>query len=164
MADQGFFNPQLEQAAAKNKRISFVVTLNGNASVASATGTTNANIGAQVFLTSGSLTAPTNANFAGLTSTATPSIIGVYLPVGDAKKLGGVTVPVNSIRSASMTAGVVTNKGAVSAIAGNTGICLPSVTTFTQGNDLAFQIALTSAALNVTLTHEFVVDVEYDVV
>lgn len=162
MSDQGFQNPQLEQIAGKNKRLSFLVTLKGNTSAASIVGTTNCNVGAQVYTILTSATAPSDANFSGLVNATAPATIGIYIQTtpsltnGDAKQLGGVTVPVNSIRSVSMTAGVVTNKGAVSAIAGNTGVT-------TNGN-LAFQIACTTLDLDAqTADHTFIVDVEYDV-
>jgi hypothetical protein len=156
MAFQGFASPAVENLAAKNKSISFRVTIVGSTTEASITASTDANDGIRVWLSSQSATAPSNANFASLISSATPTVIGLYLTDGRAAKLKGVVVEVNSIRSASMTAGVVTNKGATSAIAGNTGV--------TSDGNLAFQIACTTLkATDAANTHQFDVTCSYDV-
>jgi len=155
MADQGYAKPSLEQQAVMNKALSFKVKLAGNTTVASITAGTSANAGAQVWIETASASAPTDANFSGLTLSVAPVVLGIYVNVGDAIRLHGATVPVNSIRSASMTAGVVTNKGATSAIAGNTGVT-------TSGN-LAFQVSCTSLDGDAsTANHEFTVDLVYD--
>lgn len=155
MANQGFSTPALEQQAVMNHRLSFKVKLIGNTTAASVTGGTTANDGARVWLESNSTSAPSNANFSGLQSSATPTVIGIYIEDGKAVRLHGVTVPVNSIRSASMTAGVITNKGATSAISGNTGI--------TSDGNIAFQISCTGMDVNAAaIDHEFTVEVAYD--
>lgn len=156
MADQGFGNPQLEQLAGKNKRLSLLITLKGNTVAASIAGFSDANVGAQVWLAAQSLTAPADAAFTSLTSTTAPNVLGVYITDGQAKTFKGASVPVASIRSASMTAGVVTAAGATSAIAGKTGI--------TTGGNVAFQVSCTTLDLDAaTLDHSFTVDVAYDV-
>jgi hypothetical protein len=164
MADQGFATPALEQIAVKNKTLKFKVNLYGSTTEGSITASTTGNDGVRVWLSSQSATAPASANFAGLTSGTAPSVIGVYIDcggtadvAGQAKRLHGVTVPVNSIRSASMTAGVVTNRGVASAIAGSTGID-------SLGN-IAFTISCTTLDLDAAaLNHEFTVEVGFDAV
>lgn len=155
MADQGFGKPAIEQQAVMNKTLSFKVKIVGSTAIASITAGTTANDGIRVWLENNSASAPTDANFSGLTLSVAPTVIGVYVNVGDAIRLGGVTVPVNSIRSASMTAGVVTNKGATSLISGNTGV--------TASNNLAFQVSCTTLDCDAAaLTHEFNVELTYD--
>ncbi len=156
MSDQGFATPEIEQVAIKNHRLSFKVDLYGSTTEGSITASAQGTPGIRVWLSSQSATAPSNANFASLISSATPTVIGIYITDGRAAKLHGVTVPVNGIRSASMTAGVITNKGATSAIAGNTGI--------TSDGNIAFQIACTTLDLDAAaLNHQFDVEVTYDV-
>jgi hypothetical protein len=155
MADQGFATPAIEQQAIMNARLSFKVKLIGNTTAASVTAGTTANDGIRVWLEAASLSAPTNANFSGLQSSATPTVIGIYIEDGHAIRLGGVTVPVNSIRSASMTAGVITNTGETSAISGSTGV--------TDDGNLAFQVSCTGLDVNAAaIDHEFNVEVTYD--
>lgn len=172
MSNQGFGAPGLEQTAAKNHRLSFQVVLQGNTTLAS---TTVAAFGpgadVQVWTQVNSATAPADANFAGLVSNASPTIIGIYIPCapavtlgtsttpnGNAVRLHQVTIDSQSIRSASMTAGVVTYKGSVSAITGNEG------TTATSGA-IAFQISCTNLLLTAAaLNHRFSVNVDYDVI
>jgi hypothetical protein len=164
MSDQGFATPALEQLAVKNKSLKFKVYLYGSTTEGSITASTSGNSGARVWLSSQSATAPSTANFASLTSGTAPSVIGVYIDcggtstvAGQAARLHGVTVPVNSIKSASMTAGVVTNKGATHAITGNTGID-------SLGN-IAFQISCTTLDLDAAaINHEFSVEVNFDAV
>ncbi len=156
MAYQGFYTPAVENLAAKNKKLSFRVTIVGSVTEGSVTASTDANDAVRIWLSSQSATAPSNANFASLISSATPTVIGVYITDGRAAKLKGVAVQVNSIRSASMTAAVVTNKGATSAIAGNTGV--------TSDNNLAFQLACTTLkATDAANTHSFDVECNFDV-
>lgn len=157
MGDQGFATPAIEQAGTKNKRLTLFVTLNGNTTAASITGSTNAQNGAALYLAAASLTAPTDANFASLTSTSAPVVFGVYINAdGRATRLNNVVVPTPAIRSPSMTAGVITFKGAVSAISGNTGVT-------TSGN-LAFQVSCTTLDLDAQIqTHTFPIDIEFDV-
>lgn len=158
MSDQGYLSPQLEQLAGKNRKLNLLVTLKGNTSAASIAGFTDANVGAQVWLASASLTAPTDATFTGLVSTTAPAVIGIYITDPQARVFKGATVPVSSIRSPSMTAGVVTATGLTSAIAGKTGIA-----SLTNGN-VAFTISCTTLDLDAqTSDHTFAVDVEYDV-
>lgn len=157
MADQAFATPAIEQVSVKNKRLSFRVTLNGNTTAASITGASQAQNGIAVWLAAASLTAPTDANFTGLTSTAAPSVIGFYLTDTQAVRVHEIDVPANMINSASMTAGVVTKRGAASAITGNTGVT-------TTGN-VAFQVSCTTLDLDAqTANHEFSVNVSYDVI
>lgn len=157
MAYQGFGTPELENKAGKNHKLSFKVTLYGSTTEASITANSDCGPGARVWLSSQSASAPSAANFSGLTSASSPTVIGMVIDCdGRASKLHGVTIPVNSIRSASMTAGVVTNKGATSAISGNTGV--------TSDGDLAFQISCTNLDLDAAaLNHEFTVEVNFDV-
>ncbi len=156
MSDQGFASPEVEQLAIKRHSLSFKVSLFGSTTEASITGACQGTPGVRLWLSSQSATAPSDANFASLISSATPTVLGIYITDGRAVRLHGVTVPVNSIRSASMTAGVVTNKGAVSAITGNTGV--------TSAGNLAFQVSCTTLDLDAAaLNHEFSVEVTYDV-
>ncbi len=164
MSNQGFATPAVEQLAIKNKQLKFKVYLAGSTTEGSITASTTGTSGVRVWLSSQSATAPSTANFASLTSGTAPSIIGIYIDcggtstvAGQAKRLHGVTVPVNAIRSASMTAGVVTNKGVVDAIAGSTGVD-------SLGN-IAFQISCTTLDLDAAaINHEFSVEVGYDAV
>lgn len=156
MSDQGFYTPEVEQLAVKRHSLSFKVTIVGAATEPSVTGYCQGTPGVRLWLSSQSATAPSNANFASLISSATPTVVGIYITDTRAVRLHGVTVPVNTIRSASMTAGVITNKGATSAIAGNAGI--------TSDGNIAFQVACTTLlASAAVLTHEFTVEVTYDV-
>jgi len=156
MSDQGFASPEVEQVAIKRHALTFKVTIVGSTTEGSVTGACQGSPGIRLWLSSQSATAPSNANFASLISSATPTVVGVYITDGRAARLHGVSVPVNSIRSASMTAGVVTNKGATSAIAGNTGV--------TSDGNLAFQVACTTLkATDAANTHEFTCEVTYDV-
>jgi len=157
MSDQGFAKPGLEQLAVKLKRLAFKVKITGSTTEGSITGEVldcpDASV--RVWLSSQSATAPSSANFASLTSASAPSVIGIYVDVGDARYLHGVTVPVNSIKSASMTAGVITNKGATHAITGNTGV--------TSDKDLAFQVSCTTADFDAAaINHEFSVELTYE--
>lgn len=172
MSNQGFGAPGLEQTAAKNHRLSFQVVLQGNTTLAS---TTAAAFGpgadVQVWTQVNSATAPADANFASLVSNATPTVIGIYIPcapfvtlgtttspAGNAVRLHQVTVDANSIRSASMTAAVVTYKGSVSAITGNEGVTASS-------GAIAFQLSCTTLKLtDAANTHRFSVNVDYDVI
>lgn len=149
MADQGWASPGLEKLNIKRKAFSLKVSIRGSTTEGSITAEilNSPDAGARIWLSSQSATAPSDANFASLLSAGSPTIIGVYLTVGDARYLHDVTVPVNSIRSASMTAGVITNKGATSAIAGNSGV--------TSGKNLAFQVSCTVLQANLALNHEF---------
>lgn len=160
MADQGFSSPGLEAMAIKRKHLSLKVVLYGSTTEGSITAavTNCPDNTARIYLSSQSLTAPSGTNYASLTSTAAPTVIGVFLDVGDAKRLHGVTVPANTIKSPTMTAGVITNKGAVSAIyaSGYSGV--------TADKDLAFQVSCTTLDLDAAaVNHEFSIEVEYDV-
>ncbi len=157
MADQGFAKPGLEAMAIKRKSLALKIKITGSTTEGSITAQVLncPDNSARVWLSSQSATAPSTANFASLTSAAAPSVIGVYVDCGDALRLHGVTVPVNSIKSASMTAGVITNKGATHAITGNTGV--------TSDNDLAFQVSCTTADFDAAaINHEFTVELTYD--
>ncbi len=157
MSVQGFATPAIEQISIKNHRLTFTVTVVGNTTEASVTASTNANNGITVWLSSASLTAPSNANFASLVSSATPTVIGIYLTDGRAVRLNRAAVETPSIQSASMTAGVVTFKGAAASLGtGRTGV--------TSDNNIAFQISCTTLlATAAALSHQFSVDLEYDV-
>lgn len=158
MPVQGFFTPAIDQVAGKNCRLTFLVTLNGNTTAASITGSSNAQNGIALVLAAGSLTAPVDANFVGLVSNAAPSVMGVYITDGRAVRLTRVDVQPQSIRSPSMTAVLPTFRGSVSAISGNEGV------TQTSGN-LAFQLSCTALNLNAqTQRHTFTVAVEYDLI
>lgn len=155
MANQGYTETSNEQQAIMNKRLSFKVFIKGSTTAASITAVTTNNPGFRVWLESQSLTAPSNANFSGLASSATPSVIGIYGYVDDALRLHGVSIPTNSIKSASITAVVVTNKGATHDITGNTGV--------TSDNNIAFQCSLTGGDLDAAaINHEFTVELCYD--
>lgn len=155
MANQGFSQTSNEQQAIMNKRLSFKIKIVGSATEANVKAVCTNNPGFRVWLSSQSATAPSNANFSGLTSAATPSVIGVYGYVADALRLHGVSVPTNSIKSASITAVVITNKGATDLISGNSGV--------TADNNIAFQCSLTGGDLDAAaIDHEFTVDLCYD--
>lgn len=159
MSDQGFSSPGLEGMAIKRKSLALKIVLYGSTTEGSITAAVT-NCGdntARVWLSSQSATAPSEANFSGLTSASAPTVIGVFVDVGDARRVHGITVPVNSIKSPTMTAGVVTNKGAVSAIyaSGNSGV--------TSGKDIAFQVSCTTLDLDAAaINHEFSVELTYD--
>lgn len=158
MSDQGWATSGLEKMSIKRKAFSLKVKLFGSTTEGSITATilNCPDAGARVFLSSQSATAPSDANFASLTSGTAPSVIGIYMSVTDARYLHDVTVPTNSIKSASMTAGVVTNKGATHDITGNTGV--------TSSKNIAFQISCTTLDLDAAaINHEFDVIGSYDV-
>ncbi len=158
MAEQGWATPGLEKISIKRKAIALKVAIYGSTTEGSITAQilNSQDVGARVWLSSQSATAPADANFASLLSAGSPTIIGLYLTVGDAKYLHGAAVPVNSIKSASMTAGVITNKGATHAITGNTGV--------TSGLNIALQVSCTTLQANLALNHEFNVDLVYECV
>jgi len=158
MADQGWAYPGLEKMNIKRKQFALKIKISGSTTEGSITAQilNSPDAGARVWLSSQSLSAPSDANFASLTSAAAPSVIGVYLTVGDARYLHEVVVPTNTIKSASMTAGVITNKGATHAITGNTGV--------TSNKNLAFQVSCTTADFDAAaIDHEFDVFGSYSV-
>jgi len=137
MSDQGFASPAVEQVAIKNHSLSFHVWFNANTVAASINGVTEAQVGITMYTAQNSLTVPSDANFPTIQDVTAPAVSGFYINCGGrALRLKGVTVPVNSIRSASMTAGVVTNAGAAHAILGKTGV--------TSGGNIAFTISQTA--------------------
>lgn len=155
MANQGFGTPELEGQAVKNHRLSFRVTLVGSTTLGSTTGYADGSV--QVWHQANSATAPSAANFASLLSTATPTVIGIYIPDGKATKIHRVTVDAKAIHSASMTDSAVTYKGVVNANGGSEG------STVAAGGDLAFQISCTGLKLtDAANTHQFSVCVDYD--
>ncbi|SRR5258706_1545175 len=159
MANQGFTNPSNEETAVKNKRLAVQVTLVGNTTAASITAVTSGSPGFAVWTEQTSTTAPSDANFASLLSTATPTIVGLYITDGYAVRLNKVTCDAAAILSASMTAGVVTYKGATNTAASGSGR-----TGVTSGGNIAFQVSCTTLKLTAaSQTHQFSLDVEYDV-
>lgn len=159
MAFQGFPYADQEELGVKNRQLSFEVTLFGSTTLASTTGYTNAPVGVQVWTQATSATAPSAANFASLLSSATPTVIGIYLLDGQAKKLNNVTLLAATIQSASMTAGVVTFKGEQTAAA------LGTISTgITSDGNVAFQVSCTGLDLDsAALNHKFTCVVNYDV-
>lgn len=158
MSDQGFSSPGLEAMAIKRKQLALKILLRGSTTEGSITAevVNCPDATARVYLSSQSLTAPSEANFSGLGSASAPTVIGVFLDVGDARRVHNIAVPANTIKSSTMTAGVITNKGATHAITGNTGV--------TSNKDIAFQVSCTTLDLDAAANnHEFSVDVEYDV-
>ncbi len=159
MAFQGFPYADEEELGVKNRLLTFEVTLFGSTTLASTTGFTNAPVGVQVWTQATSATAPSDANFASLVSSATPTVIGLYVLDGRATKLNNVIIDANSIQSASMTAAVITWKGA------STSASLGTKTTgVTTTGNLAFQVSCTAVDLDsAALNHKFTVTVDYDV-
>lgn len=164
--------PQLEDIGVHMKRLTLKVSLVGSTTAGSVTGSTDGGLGAVVYTEAQSLTAPSDANFASLLNSATPTVIGIYLsdqagvlaggltstPLGRIKQVNQIVVDANSIQSGSMTAGVVTWKGLAAAISGGGRLGV------TSNGNLAFQISctglkLTAAALN----HTFQVVIDYSV-
>lgn len=159
MAFQGFPYADQEEVGAKNRLLSFEVTLFGSTTLASTTGFTNAPVGVQVWTQATSATAPSAANFASLVSSATPTVIGIYVLDGRATKLNNVIIDANSIQSASMTASSITWKGATTSAALGT----KSTGVSSDGN-LAFQVSCTGVDLDAAaINHKFTVTVDYDV-
>lgn len=155
MAFQGFPYADQEELGVKNRSYSFEVTLFGSTTLASTTGYANAPVGVQVWTQATSATAPSEANFASLVSSATPTVIGLYCLDGRAVKLNSVTIDAGSIQSASMTATVITRKG----ITGT-----PASTGVTALGHLAFQVSCTGVDLDAAaINHKFTVNVNYDV-
>ncbi len=155
MAFQGFAYADQEELGVKNRLLSFEVTLFGSTTLASTTGYTNAPVGVQVWSQATSATAPTDANFASLVSSATPTVIGLYVLDGRATKLNSVTIDAGSIQSASMTATVITRKGVTGS---------PASTGVTTSGNLAFQVSCTGVDLDAAaINHKFTVTVDYDV-
>lgn len=157
MSDQGFVYSQNEEVAVKNKRLAVEITLIGSTTLDACLGYSNSADGVQVWTQATSATAPSDANFASLVSTATPTVIGLYVLSGQAVKVNRAAVDSNTIFSASMTAGVVTLKGAAASLGSNrTGI--------TTSNNIALQVSCTgvdqdAAAIN----HKFTIEIDYDV-
>lgn len=157
MSDQGFVYSQNEQRAVKSHSLPIQVTLIGSTTASACLGYSNSADGVQVYTEASSLSAPSAANFASLLSSATPTVIGVYIQSGRATKINRVAVDANTIFSASMTAGVITLKGATASLGSNrTGI--------TSANDIAFQVSCTTLKLTAAgQNHQFTVEVDYDV-
>jgi hypothetical protein len=153
MSDQNFRYAALEQVAVQNKSLNLRALVVGSATEASITKSTTGGAQAFIYLAAQSLTAPSGSNFSGLTSTTAPSVFGVYINVGGQARCVH-RADIASIRSASMTAGVVTLRGAASAISGSTGV--------TADGNIAFTVSATAAAFNVALSHEFSILVEFD--
>lgn len=156
MSDQGFTQPSLEQIAIRNKRLQFRVTAAGNTTAASITVTSQGAPGVTIYTALNSLSAPAAANFSGLTNTSAPVNVGFAIDVGGrALMLKGVDVKPNTIRSASMSAAVITNTGSASAIIGRTGVG-------TDGN-LYFMCSCSGLDLDAQIAnHEFDVDLTFD--
>lgn len=159
MAFQGFPYADQEEVGVKNRRLCFEVTLVGSTTLGSTSGFTNAPVGVQVWSQATSATAPSAANFASLVSNATPTVIGLYVLDGRATKLNNVTLLAASIQSASMTAGVVTFKGAATSAA------LGTISTgVSSDGNLAFQVSCTTLKLTAdALNHKFTCCVDYDI-
>lgn len=155
MAFQGFPYADQEEVAVKNRTLTFEVTLFGSTTLASTTGFTNCPVGVQVWTQATSATAPSEANFASLVSSATPTVIGLYVLDGRAVKLNSFTIDVGSIVSASMTATVITRKGITAS---------PASTGVTTGGNLAVQVSCTGVDLDAAaINHKFTCVVNYDV-
>lgn len=157
MSDQGFTQSQNEQRAAKAKSLAIEVTLLGSTTTAACLGYSNSPDGVQVYTQASSATAPSDANFASLLSTATPTVIGLYINSGVATKVNRCAVDANTIFSGSMTAGVITLKGAAATLGSNrTGI--------TTAGNIALQVSCTTLKQNADNTnHKFTVEIDYDV-
>lgn len=157
MSDQGFVYSQNEQRAVKSKTLAIEITLLGSTTLAACLGATNSPDGVQVYTQASSATAPSDANFASLVSNATPTVVGIYVLSGIAKKVNRCAVDANTIFSGSMTAGVVTLKGAAASLGSNrTGI--------TTDKNIALQVSCTTLKQNADNTnHKFTVELDYDV-
>lgn len=157
MSDQGFSQAGNEQRAAKQKTLAVEVTLLGSTTTAACLGYTDSPDGVQIWLEATSATAPSDANFSGLQSAATPTVIGLYVVSGVAKKVNRAAVDANTIFSASMTAGVVTFKGAAATLGSNrTGI--------TTDKNIALQVSCTGVDQNAdNINHKFTIELDYDV-
>ncbi len=162
MSNQGYALPSIEEVAIKNKKLTVQVTLYGSTTLGSITAVTTGSPGVAVWTQTSSATAPSDANFASLLSSATPTVLGIYITDGRAVRVNRAAVPVECILSASMTAGVVTLKGANVVTATNT--TGPLKTGVTSAGNVAFQVSCTTLKLtDFANTHQFSVDVEYDV-
>lgn len=159
MSDQGFKRSQNEERAVKNKPLAIQVTLIGSTTTDACIGFSNSPDGVEIYTEASSLTAPSNANFSGLQSAATPTVIGVYVRSGVAKKVNRAAVDALTIFSASMTAGVITLKGD----AAPSGYGSNSVGVTDDGN-IAFQVSCTGVDLNAaSINHKFTFELDYDV-
>ena len=160
MSDQGFAASQNEQRAAKAKSLAIEVTLIGSTTTAACLGFSNSPDGVTVYTEATSATAPSTANFSGLQSAATPTVIGLYIQNGGlAKKVNRAAVDALTIFSASMTAGVITLKGATAA----TGYGTNGTGVDSAGN-IALQVSCTGVDQNAaSINHKFTIEVDYDV-
>lgn len=148
-------NESLNQMQTKRRYGAFVGTLNGSATLASITTSTDVGAaGAKIYCETVSgvqptITEDTGANFATLDSEAAPAIVGVLVRCADAKAM--VAKPrITVVSSASMTAGVTTLAGA-------------STSGVTASKNLAFTISCTGLDLDAgTATHTFLVEYWYD--
>jgi hypothetical protein len=157
MSDQGFVQSQNEERAVKAKALAIEVTLVGSTTTAACLGFSNSPDGVTVYTEATSATAPSNANFSGLASAATPTVIGLLVNSGRIKKINRAAVDANTIFSASMTAGVVTLKGDSATLGSNrTGV--------TDDGNGALQVSCTGLDLNAaSLNHKFTIEIDYDV-
>ncbi len=148
-------NESLNQMNLKRKYGMFVVTLNGSATLANITTSTDVGAaGAKVYAetisgTQPTITEDTGANFVAIDSEAAPSVVGILVRCGDALRMIGkprVTV----VSSATMTAGVSTLAGT-------------SLSGVTALGNLAFTVSCTTLDLDSgTATTTFLVEFWYD--
>jgi hypothetical protein len=111
-----------------------------------------------VYTQASSATAPALGNFASLVSNATPTVIGVLINSGRIAKINRAAVDTPTIFSGSMTAGVVTLRGASASLGSNrTGVT-------TDGNG-ALQVSCTALKQDAAaLNHKFTLEVDFDVI
>lgn len=156
MADQGSQYPQVDNVMGKNRRVTVQVVINAG-SVPNIW--TNCGQAIQSYVTSTSVTAPTDSALvsAGLLSGTTR--IGFYLNDGRATRLTGVFVDSTSIQSPSMT-------GSASVFRGGQATVIPGATQLTgvtTSGNVAFALAIGSWSSATALTHTFSMDISYDV-
>jgi hypothetical protein len=143
-----FNRASLEQAANELVRLKARITLKGNTTAASIAAYSDRPDGVVPYVETSAQPTPEDSGhgFPTLDSNAAPSVMGVLVLDGSFKEL--VNVEVLNITSGSMTAGVVTKRGASS-----TGV--------TENGNLSFSISCTGLDLDAAVAdHSFDVIVE----
>lgn len=157
-SDVELADSSLEASRLRYREVNALATLYGNTTAASIAGGSDVtNI--KVYVESSGQPTPVDsgANFGTLDSNAAPSVIGILVltgltvATGNALRVVNVEIPALSITSASMTAGVVSLKGASS-----TGVTASGNIAFTvscTGLDLSVDAAIANSSFNVIVSY-----------
>jgi hypothetical protein len=122
-------SPVLESAALRDREINTKITIVANTTDASIKAYSDLGSAVTVYK-EGDTVSDSDAQFGTLDTDAAPGVFGVLVNCQDAFRINKIEVPVDSISSATMTAGVVAWKG------GGDGV--------TSSNNIAFTVSCTN--------------------